>query len=77
MVPDDLPDPRRAADHAAGTAELILNMARELDGRLLALFTSHSALRDVSYRVRGQLLAEGINVLAQGIDGTRASFKTG
>ena len=70
MVPDDLPDPRRAADHAAGAAEIILNMARELDGHLLALFTSHSALRDASYRVRGRLRAEGIGVLAQGIDGT-------
>ena len=70
LVPDDLPDPRRAADHATGAAEVILNMARELDGHLLALFTSHSALRDASYRVRGRLRAEGITVLAQGIDGT-------
>ncbi len=70
LVPDDLPDPRRGADHAAGTADVILNMARELDGHLLVLFTSHSALRDASYRVRGRLRAEGITVLAQGIDGT-------
>ena len=70
LVPDDLPDPRRAADHAQGTAQVILNMARELDGHLMALFTSHNALRDASYRVRGQLRAEGIAVLAQGIDGT-------
>ena len=70
LVPEDLPDPRRAADHAQGTAQVIVNMARELDGHLLALFTSHNALRDASYRVRGQLRAEGIAVLAQGIDGT-------
>ena len=70
LVPDDLPDPRRGADHAAGAADVILNMARELDGHLLVLFTSHSALRDASYRVRGRLRAEGIAVLAQGIDGT-------
>ena len=70
LVPDDLPDPRRGADHAAGTADVIINMARELDGHLLVLFTSHSALRDASYRVRGRLRADGIAVLAQGIDGT-------
>jgi DNA polymerase-3 subunit epsilon/ATP-dependent DNA helicase DinG len=70
LVPDDLPDPRRGADHANGTAEVILNMARSLDGHILALFTSHSALRDASFRVRGRLRAEGISVLAQGIDGT-------
>ena len=72
LVPDDLPDPRRGADHAQGTAQVILNMARELDGHLLALFTSHSALRDASYRVRNELRRHGsdITVLAQGIDGT-------
>ena len=70
LVPDDLPDPRRGADHASGTAEVIFNMASALDGHLLALFTSHSALRDASFRVRSRLRAEGISVLAQGIDGT-------
>lgn len=70
LVPDDLPDPRRGADHARGTAQVILNMADALGGHLLALFTSHSALRDASFQVRGPLRAAGINVLAQGIDGT-------
>ena len=70
MVPDDLPDPRRGSDHSRGAAQVILNMARALDGHLMALFTSHSALRDASFQVRGPLRASGINVLAQGIDGT-------
>ncbi len=70
MVPDDLPDPRRGADHARGTAQVILNMAQALDGHLMALFTSHSALREASFQVRGPLRAQGITVLAQGIDGT-------
>ena len=70
LVPDDLPDPRRAADHAHGAAQVILNMAQQLDGHLMALFTSHSSLRDTSFRVRGPLRAQGIAVLAQGIDGT-------
>ena len=70
MVPDDLPDPRRGADHAGGTARVILDMARALDGHLLALFTSHSALRDASFRIRSQLRSDDISVLAQGIDGT-------
>ncbi len=70
MVPDDLPDPRRGAEHARGTAQVILNMAQALDGHLMALFTSHSALREASFQVRGPLRAMGITVLAQGIDGT-------
>ena len=70
MVPDDLPDPRRGAEHARGTAQVITNMAQALDGHLMALFTSHSALREASFQVRGPLRAMGITVLAQGIDGT-------
>ena len=70
LVPDDLPDPRRGADHSRGTAQVILNMAQSLDGHLMALFTSHNALREASFQVRGPLRASGINVLAQGIDGT-------
>ena len=70
MVPDDLPDPRNTQANAEGSAEVILKMAGELDGHLLVLFTSHSALRDMSRRVRGGLRANGITALAQGIDGT-------
>ena len=70
MVPDDLPDPRRGAEHTRGTAHVIMNMAQALDGHLMALFTSHSALREASFQVRGPLRAQGIAVLAQGIDGT-------
>ena len=70
LAPDDMPDPRQAANHNKGTAEVIINMARALDGHLLALFTSHNALREASYQVRGPLRAAGIGALAQGIDGT-------
>jgi DNA polymerase-3 subunit epsilon/ATP-dependent DNA helicase DinG len=70
MIPEDLPDPRRGAEHARGTAQVIINMAQALDGHLMALFTSHSALREASFQVRGPLRAAGINLLAQGIDGT-------
>lgn len=70
MVPDDLPDPRHGAEHARGTAQVITNMAQALDGHLMALFTSHNALREVSFQVRGPLRAMGITALAQGIDGT-------
>ena len=70
MVPDDLPDPRRGSEQGRSTAQAIINMAQELDGHVMALFTSHSALREASYQVRNRLRAAGIGVLAQGIDGT-------
>ena len=70
MVPEDLPDPRRGAEQNRSTAQAIINMAQELDGHVMALFTSHSALREASYQVRNRLHTAGIGVLAQGIDGT-------
>ena len=70
LVPEDLPDPRRGAEQNRSTAQAIINMAQALDGHVLALFTSHNALREAAYQVRGQLRAAGIGVLAQGIDGT-------
>ena len=70
MVPEDMPDPRQSADHSRATALAIVNMAKELDGHVLALFTSHNALRDVSFQIRNQLGPEGISLLAQGVNGT-------
>jgi DNA polymerase-3 subunit epsilon/ATP-dependent DNA helicase DinG len=40
------------------------------EGRALALFTSHSALRQVAALARRELEDEGIVVLVQGVDGT-------
>lgn len=70
MVPEDLPDPRRGAEQNRSTAQAIINMAQALDGHVMALFTSHNALREAAYQVRNPLRAAGITVLAQGIDGT-------
>lgn len=42
----------------------------------MALFTSYSALRSVSNRVREPLSAEGIQVLAQGTDGPPQQLMT-
>jgi predicted DnaQ family exonuclease/DinG family helicase len=54
-------------------ARLIEDVARTLDGRTLALFTSHSSLRDASARL-GTLESEGLAVLTQGIDGSRRAL---
>ena len=39
-------------------------------GRTMALFTSHASLRACASAVRGRLRGRGIEVLAQGVDGT-------
>ncbi|TME25155.1 MAG: hypothetical protein E6I64_11405 [Chloroflexi bacterium] len=46
---------------------------RALEGRTLALFTSHASLRDVGSRL-GALEAEGLAVLVQGVDGSRRAL---
>ena len=71
LVPDDLPDPRRGADHARGTAHVILNMAQALDGHLMgAVHLAQCVAGGVVSRYGVVCVRAGINVLAQGIDGT-------
>jgi len=65
----DVPDPRHAA-YLESVREAIAGLADALDGRTLALFTSHAAIRGVAPRLREQLEPLGISVLAQDIDGT-------
>jgi len=65
----DVPDPRHAA-YLEAVRDAIVGLAHALDGRTLALFTSHAAIRGVAPRLREELEPMGIAVLAQDIDGT-------
>jgi DNA polymerase-3 subunit epsilon/ATP-dependent DNA helicase DinG len=65
----DVPDPRHAS-YLDAVADAIAGLANALDGRTLALFTSHAAIRSVAPKLREQLEPLGISVLAQDIDGT-------
>ena len=65
----DVPDPRHAA-YLDAVRDAIGGLAEALEGRTLALFTSHAAIRGVQARLREELLAHGITVLAQDIDGS-------
>ena len=72
LLPTDiaLPGEDRFADDAT---RVIADVARALEGRTLALFTSHASLRDVGSRL-GALEAEGLAVLVQGVDGSRRAL---
>jgi predicted DnaQ family exonuclease/DinG family helicase len=72
VLPDDiaLPGDERFAEDAARTIE---DVARELGGRTLVLFTAHQSLRDVAARL-GALEQEGLAVLVQGVDGSRRAL---
>jgi DNA polymerase-3 subunit epsilon/ATP-dependent DNA helicase DinG len=72
----DLPDPaERGYTEAAANAIVELVLASQ--GRALALFTSHAAVRATAGLVRPRLEAAGIVVLAQGIDGNPGRLRDG
>ncbi len=51
-------------------SRVLVDLGKSLNGHTMALFTSYAALRGVSQQIRAALMAEGITVLAQSIDGS-------
>ena len=68
-LPTDVPEPNdpRYPDAVASVLDRLVRVA---DGRTMALFTSHAAVRAAATRLRRTLPRQGIAVLAQGVDGT-------
>jgi predicted DnaQ family exonuclease/DinG family helicase len=69
-VAADLPDPALPQFQQAAE-DALLDICRAMRGQTLVLFTSHASLRAARHRLGEALRREGIQVLAQGIDGTR------
>ncbi len=69
LIPEDMPPPQREG-YVEAIGRAVVELANSLSGRTMALFTSHSALRNVANRIRGRLEQQGIQVLAQGVDGS-------
>jgi len=65
----DMPEPNRL-DYQPALERAVIEVARASEGRALVLFTSHGALRSTYRAVKPALEADGIRVLAQGLDGT-------
>ena len=74
MSPVDMPNPRQFREFSAATADALINLATQLDGHTLALFTSNAAVKDAAFRMRKPLNQYAIAVLAQGIDGVPADI---
>jgi DNA polymerase-3 subunit epsilon/ATP-dependent DNA helicase DinG len=68
-LPQDIPEPEKAGYQAA-VEQVLVEMCRAAEGRTLALFTSHAALRATQAGVQSSLEKENILVLAQGLDGS-------
>ncbi|MDP2673558.1 MAG: helicase C-terminal domain-containing protein [Dehalococcoidia bacterium] len=69
LVPSDMPEPGWP-DYTEAISRALVDLARAAGGRALALFTSHAALRTAYGLAKGPLQAEGIDVYAQGVDGS-------
>ena len=69
LVPEDMPLLDEWGYQQA-MEQILVALAEALKGRTLVLFTSHSALRGAAQAIRGSLEAEGVRVLAQGVDGS-------
>jgi ATP-dependent DNA helicase DinG len=68
-VPNDIPEPN-APQYQRHLDEALINLATTLEGQILALFTSHAALRSSYATIKALLETRGILVLAQGVDGS-------
>ena len=68
-LPNDVPEPN-VPQYQRYLDEAIVQLAAALDGQLVALFTSHASLRSSYSAVKPVLEAQGILVLAHGIDGS-------
>ena len=75
LIPEDMPSPN-ANGYVAATADVLAQLGLRLQGRTMALFTSHSSLRAVAQRLRPMLEPHGIPVLAQGVDGSAPYLMT-
>ena len=69
LIPEDMPMPD-AWGYQQAMEQVLASLGKALGGHTLVLFTSHSALRGVARALRGHLETEGIQLLAQGIDGS-------
>ncbi len=68
-TPNDVPEPN-APQYQRHVDDALVQLATALDGQVVALFTSHAALRSSYAAIKPLLETRGILVLGQGIDGS-------
>ena len=68
LLSSDMPEPADGS-YPQALQEAMIRVARASHGGVLGLFTSHASLRATRNAIKPTLEAEGIQVLAQGVDG--------
>jgi ATP-dependent DNA helicase DinG len=64
VVIPDVPPPKKRDEHTSAVCKIVCQVANDIGGRTMALFTSYRALNEVDKYVRGKL--RGVRVLKQG-----------
>ncbi|PLS83735.1 MAG: DNA polymerase III subunit epsilon [Chloroflexi bacterium] len=72
-LPNDMPEPNERAYQRA-LEDALIELATATGGRMLALFTSNTALRQTYRAIQEPLEEQEIVVLGQGLDGSRRSL---
>ena len=75
LIPEDMPAPN-SDRYVDSMVKVLTDLGTNLKGRTMALFTSYASLRAVAQRLRAPLMGEGIQVLAQSIDGSAQQLMT-
>ncbi|EKD49751.1 MAG: hypothetical protein ACD_63C00058G0004, partial [uncultured bacterium] len=72
-IPKDiaLPD---TSDYMKELSSAIIDVAKNIDGRTMVLFTSYTSIRSIYEKISGRLKASEIDVFAQGIMGGKAKI---
>jgi Rad3-related DNA helicase len=68
-LPNDVPEPN-SPQYQRHLDEALVQLATALDGQLVALYTSHAALRSSYAAIKPLLEARDILVMGQGVDGS-------
>ena len=75
LIPEDMPAPN-SDRYVDAVVRVLTDLGTGMKGRTMALFTSYYALRAVAQRLRAPLMAEGVQVLAQSVDGSAQQLMT-
>ena len=75
LIPEDMPAPN-SDKYVDAMVKVLTDLGTAMKGRTMALFTSYASLRAVAQRLRAPLMGEGIQVLAQSVDGSAQQLMT-
>ena len=75
LIPEDMPAPN-SDRYVDAMVKVLTDLGTTMKGRTMALFTSYASLRAVAQRLRAPLMGEGVQVLAQSVDGSAQQLMT-